>query len=63
MASGMSRQAVLNKSWTTSAKVYFQVQLVAAKKKHAKKNKWKLSNTTGERKTAYYNVVVKCLAK
>ena len=63
VASGMSRHSALAKTWTTSAKVYFQVQVLATTKAKAKKNKWKMKHTTAERKTAYYTVNVKCVGK
>lgn len=58
---GMTKQEVLAKSWTTSAKAYFELDAVAARKGKAEKNKWSISNTTHQRDGYAYDVPVLCL--
>ena len=58
---GMSKQQVLSKTWIVSAKAYFELDAVAAKKGKAKKNKWNFKNTTNQRDGGTYEVRVKCL--
>ncbi|MBS8261442.1 hypothetical protein DYI23_14550 [Roseibium polysiphoniae] len=59
--SGMSKAQVLSKTWTVSAKAYFELDAVAAKKGKAVKNKWNMKNTTNQRDGTGYDVQVKCL--
>lgn len=60
---GMSRTEVWGQDWTTSAKVMFQLDAVAARKGKAKKNQVSLQNTTSQRKSSTYDVSVKCKAR
>lgn len=59
--SGMKKSVALGKTWTVSAKAYFELDAVAARKNKAKKNKWTLKNTTHQRDGYGYKVTVKCL--
>lgn len=58
--SGMSKSEVLSKEWITTAKAYFELDAVAAKKGKAKNNKWNIKNTTNQRDGYGYEVRVKC---
>lgn len=58
---GMKKSAALSKTWTVSAKAYFELDAVATKKNKAEKNKWSLKNTTHQRDGYGYDVTVKCL--
>ena len=62
MAKGMSKSAVLSKDWMVSARAYFGLDAVAARKNKAKKNKWSLKNTTNKRDGLAYQVRVRCIA-
>lgn len=62
MQKGLSKSQALTKVLTTSAKAYFELDAVAARKKKAEKNKWNIGNTTNQRDGATYKVQVKCLA-
>ncbi|GAA0779026.1 hypothetical protein E1180_19265 [Roseibium denhamense] len=58
--SGMTKAQVLSKTWTVTAKAYFELDAVAAKKGKAKNNKWNIKNTTDQRDGYGYEVRVKC---
>jgi hypothetical protein len=62
MQKGLTKSQALSKVLTTSAKAYFELDAVAAKKQKAVKNKWNIGNTTNQRDGATYQVQVKCLA-
>lgn len=61
--SGMSRNAVFAKSWTTGANVFFQLDAVATRKSNSGNGQWNIGNSYHERSSLTYRVVVKCLAK
>ena len=58
---GMKKAEALAKTWTVTAKAYFELDAVAAKKNKAENNKWSLKNTTNQRDGYGYDVTVKCL--
>ncbi|MEM9634905.1 MAG: hypothetical protein AAGA50_26485 [Pseudomonadota bacterium] len=59
--SGMKKKDALAKTWTVSAKAYFELDAVAARKNKAKNGKWNMHNTTNQRGGYGYDVTVKCL--
>ncbi|MTI00651.1 hypothetical protein [Roseibium sp. RKSG952] len=59
-ASGLSRTQILSKDWTVTAKAYFELDAVAARKNKAKNNKWNIGNTTNQRDGYVYDVRVTC---
>ncbi|MEO0637273.1 MAG: hypothetical protein AAFY73_11550 [Pseudomonadota bacterium] len=64
MNKGTSKAAFLSQHRITTARVFFQFDAVAARKNVARKpSKLTLSNTTSERKSGFYDVRVRCLAK
>jgi len=58
---GMSKSAALSKTWTVTAKAYFELDAVAARKNKAKNHKWNFKNTTHQRDGYAYDVTVRCL--
>ncbi|GGB52825.1 hypothetical protein GCM10011316_26090 [Roseibium aquae] len=59
--SGMSRSEALSKTWTVSAKAYFELDAVAARKNKAAPGQWNMKSTTTQRAGNTYDVAVKCL--
>lgn len=60
MNQGMRKLDVLSKTWTVTARAYFELDAVAARKNKAKNNKWNIKNTTNQRDGMTYDLVVKC---
>ena len=58
---GMKKSEALSRTWTVTAKAYFELDAVAARKNKAKNNKWNMKNTTNQRDGYGYEVRVKCL--
>jgi opacity protein-like surface antigen len=61
-AKGMRKSAVLLKTWTVSARAYFELDAVAARKNKAANNTWSIKNTTNQRDGMTYTVPVQCNA-
>jgi opacity protein-like surface antigen len=61
-AKGLRKSAVLAKAWTVSARAYFELDAVAARKKKAANNAWSIKNTTNQRDGMTYQVPVQCHA-
>ena len=62
MAGGLSKSAVLAKTWSVSARAYFELDAVAARKNKAANNTWSIKNTTNQRDGMTYQVPVQCNA-
>ncbi len=60
-AQGSSRFSILNKVQSTSAKAYFKLNAVAARKNKAKNHSWTISSSTDQSHSMQYTVSVKCL--
>ncbi|MEE4010990.1 hypothetical protein V1T76_02945 [Roseibium sp. FZY0029] len=58
---GMKKKDALSKTWTVSAKAYFELDAVAAKKNKAEKHKWTMKTTSHQRDGYGYDVTVECL--
>ena len=53
---------MLAKTWSVSARAYFELDAVAARKNKAANNTWSIKNTTNQRDGMTYQVPVQCNA-